>query len=108
MLGVVPSASARSLAPRFGLVLVTASSLKGGPDVRIGPDMLVDRWGLSAPLQIRGSQALHGLCLVGRGLIPWASYPFIVGLRCGTFCVLYHSLLQEDTKPLAHSSSLRG
>jgi len=75
---VVPSASARSIASRLGLVPVTPSGLEGGPDVHVGPDTFVDRWGPVTPLRVRGRQTLHRWCLVWRGSVPLASR--VVGL----------------------------
>jgi len=73
VVGVISSASARSIASRLGLVPIMPSGLEGGPNVRVGPDVLMDRWGPVAPLRVRGRWSLHRWCLVRRGSVPLAS-----------------------------------
>jgi len=41
--------------------------LEGGPSIHNGPDALVDRWGLSAPLRIRGAEPCTVFALLGGG-----------------------------------------
>jgi len=86
VVGVVPPASARPVAPRLGLILVVSSSLKGGSRVHVGPDAFVDGWGFGAPSRVRGCRALHCWCLIRRGLTPGCLAPWDCDVELSVFC----------------------
>jgi len=58
---VVPSASARSVPSRLGLVPVTSSGLEGGPGVHVGPTRSWTDGALAPPCGLGGA----GPCTVG-------------------------------------------